>query len=56
MKKQDLELARTWRQHTREIFEYVFSEGYMITDFIHLKEETIPRSYYVLSHGESRLG
>lgn len=56
MKKEDLELARAWRQHTREIFEHTFAEGYMVTDFVYLKGETIPRSYYVLSHGESQLG
>lgn len=56
MKKQDIELARVWRQHIREIFEHVFNEGYMVTDFVYLKGEKIPRSYYVLSHGESRLG
>lgn len=56
MKKKDLELARAWRQHTREIFEHTFAAGYMVTDFVYLKGETIPRSYYVLSHGESQLG
>ncbi len=56
LKKLDIELARAWRQHTREIFEYVFAEGYIITDFVYLEGETVPRSYYVLSHGESRLG
>jgi len=56
LKKLDIELARAWRQHTREIFEYVFAEGFIITDYVYLKGETFPRSYYVLSHGESRLG
>ncbi len=56
LKKLDIELARAWRQHTREIFEYLFAEGCIITDFVHLKGEKIPRSYYILSHGDSRLG
>jgi predicted GNAT superfamily acetyltransferase len=56
MKQKDIELARAWRLHTREIFERVFSDGYIVTDFVYLKGEQVPRSYYVLSHGESRLG
>lgn len=56
LKKTNIQIAQAWRQHTRALFELVFKEGYLVTDFIYLKEERIPRSYYVLSHGESRLG
>lgn len=56
LKKANIHIAQAWRQHTRDIFEHVFKEGYLVTDFIYLKEERFPRSYYVLSHGESRLG
>jgi len=56
MKEQDIELARAWRLHSRGIFERVFADGYIVTDFVYLKDEKVPRSYYVLSHGESRLG
>jgi predicted GNAT superfamily acetyltransferase len=52
MKGQDIELARAWRLHTREVFEGAFTAGYMVTDFIHLKDERHPRSYYILSYGE----
>ncbi|NIS81284.1 MAG: GNAT family N-acetyltransferase [Anaerolineales bacterium] len=56
LKQQDLELGYTWRIHTREVFESVFTAGYLVTDFIYLKEEQYPRSYYLLTHGDSRLG
>lgn len=45
-------LAVAWRLHTRLIFERLFESGYLVTDFVHLPGET-PRSFYVLSHGES---
>ncbi len=56
IKAQDMSLANAWRQHTRQIFEGAFSEGYLVTDFVYLKGETHPRSYYVMSHGEGTLG
>jgi predicted GNAT superfamily acetyltransferase len=54
LKSKDMDLALTWRLHTREIFSKLFSRGYLVTDFIHTPGE-VPRSYYVLSHGESTL-
>jgi predicted GNAT superfamily acetyltransferase len=56
LKRRDASLALAWRMHTREIFEQAFAAGYMATDFVHLKGEKHPRSYYVLSHGEGTLG
>ena len=56
IKERDAELAIRWRLHTRALFEEAFSKGYLVTDFIYLKEERDPRSYYVLSHGEGTLG
>ncbi len=56
LRLKDLELARAWRLHTRQVFEEAFARGYLVTDFVHLSGETVPRSYYVLSHGEGRLG
>lgn len=47
-------LALEWRLHTRELFETQFSNGYLVTDFIYLPGSQ-PRSYYVLSYGESML-
>lgn len=52
----DIDLARTWRFHMRAILEGAFASGYILTDFIHLKGERFPRSYYVLSQGEATLG
>jgi predicted GNAT superfamily acetyltransferase len=54
MKNTDINLAAEWRQHTRSIFEELFSVGYLVTDFVHT-DEYHPRSYYVLCHGESTL-
>lgn len=54
LRASDPPLALEWRMSLRQIFEDLFALGYLITDFIHLQEE-IPRSYYVLSHGESTL-
>lgn len=56
MKTEDQGLARAWRLHAREIFQEAFQRGYIVTDFVHLGEERIPRSYYLLSHGEGTLG
>jgi predicted GNAT superfamily acetyltransferase len=50
------DLAETWTMHVRALFEHAFAKGYIITDFVYLKGETVPRSYYVLSHGESTFG
>lgn len=56
IKERDLELAQEWRSLTRSVFESAFEEGYIVTDFVHLAGETYPRSYYVLSAGDSTLG
>jgi predicted GNAT superfamily acetyltransferase len=52
----DAHLGRAWREQTRSIFTEAFDAGYIVTDFVHLKGGRLPRSYYVLSHGESTLG
>lgn len=49
-----LDLALEWRLHTRGLFERLFEEGYLVTDFVHLTGK-YARSFYVLSHGESTL-
>jgi len=56
LKRADLGLAAEWRAFTRAIFETAFQNGYVVTDFVHLKGEKFPRSYYVLSRGEATLG
>jgi predicted GNAT superfamily acetyltransferase len=52
LKNKDIGLARAWHQHTREIFEELFTTEYTVTDFIYIKDRRKPRSYYVLSRGE----
>jgi predicted GNAT superfamily acetyltransferase len=54
MKSAEPALALEWRLHTRSIFEALFERGYLVTDFVHLPGSQ-PRSFYVLSHGESTL-
>lgn len=55
VKRADIGLADEWRTLTRSIFEGAFEAGYVATDFIYLKGEKYPRSYYVLSSGDSTL-
>jgi predicted GNAT superfamily acetyltransferase len=54
LKAADRGLALEWRLHTRALFEALFAGGYLVTDFVHLPGRQ-PRSFYVLSHGESTL-
>jgi predicted GNAT superfamily acetyltransferase len=54
LRANDLALALEWRMSCRQIFDGLFAQGYLVTDFIHLRGD-FPRSYYVLSHGESTL-
>ena len=54
LKQTDPALASAWRFHTRTLFEDLFQRGYLVTDFIFLPGRH-PRSYYVLSHGDSTL-
>jgi len=56
LRRKDLPLAGEWRVHTRHIFESAFAQGYLVTDFVHLKGERAPRSFYLLSQGEAQLG
>jgi len=42
------DLALAWRLHTRALFEELFADGYMVTEFIHESGEP-PRSFYVLT-------
>lgn len=54
LKEADLELAKEWRAVSRQLFEDLFAQGYLVTDFVYHAGE-FPRSYYVLSHGEGTL-
>ena len=46
------QLALSWRVHSRQIFQTCFARGYIVTDFAFEPGER-PRSFYVLSHGDS---
>lgn len=51
MKKHHFPLAQQWRQHTRTLFEYLFAEGFVVTDFARKQEAGEPlRTFYVLTH------
>lgn len=51
IKKQDFDLAVRWRAHGRLLFEHLFQQGYLITDFVYDQPTaTRPsRSFYVLT-------
>ena len=54
IKTADMDLALTWRLHTRALFEKLFELGYLVTDFIYMPGPS-PRSFYVLIDGERTL-
>lgn len=54
LKAASFDLAMRWRMHTRSIFQRLFAEGYLVTDFVYLSGRH-PRGFYVLSYGESTL-
>ena len=55
LKSADFALARDWRFFSREFFETAFAKGYLVTDFIYDKGGEGPRSFYILTDGESAL-
>lgn len=54
LKADNSELALEWRLHTRQLFETLFNQGYLVTDFVHQKGSP-SRSVYIFTHGESTL-
>ena len=54
LKAAEMNLANEWRMHTRELFETLFSMGYLVTDFLYLPGP-FPRSFYVVSDSQSVL-
>lgn len=55
LKSADFALARDWRFFSREFFETAFAKGYLVTDFVYDQSEGRPRSFYILTDGESTL-
>jgi predicted GNAT superfamily acetyltransferase len=54
LKSSNFDLALRWRLHARSLFMDLFNRGYLVTDFVFLKGAH-PRSFYVLSHGDTTL-
>jgi predicted GNAT superfamily acetyltransferase len=55
IKREDMNLASAWRQHTRHLFEHYFLGGYLVTDFVRHKDtDDFDRSYYVLTRMDAR--
>lgn len=49
IKQQDFALAKTWRHHTRALFETAFAQGFVVIDFLRDRDENGRlRSYYLL--------
>lgn len=53
IKRADFELAKRWREHTRLLFERVFADGYLVTDFAFQTDGDRQRSFYLLTHQDS---
>ena len=50
IKQQDFALAKTWRLHTRHLFETAFAQGFAVTDFVYASDENgRSHSYYLLT-------
>jgi len=45
-------LAKSWRVHTREVFMFLFSKGFVVTDFVREHFEGTDRAFYLLSQGD----
>ena len=56
LETKDPALAAAWRQHLYHLLQDAFRRGYLATDFLYLKGERFPRSYYLLSQGQAALG
>ena len=54
LKNLDIDAAKSWRNHTRAIFEYYFERKYLVTDLVRYDPRVGPnRSFYVLTRGDS---
>ncbi len=54
VKQADMGLARQWRQHTRTLFETLFQQNYLVTDFVFDQDgDGRSRSFYLLTSKDS---
>jgi chorismate synthase len=51
--RDDPDLAREWRQHSRELLENALASGYAITDLVYGEYEGRMRSFYALTLSEA---
>ena len=56
LEERDPDLAAEWRSHLATILSQAFGRGYWLTDYLWLRGEQIPRSYFLLIDGERTLG
>lgn len=54
LKQADPSIAKAWREHTRQIFEKLFENEYLVTDLV-VSYGPPQHTYYVLSYGKSTL-
>ncbi len=50
MVREQPDLAREWRAHTRALFQALFARGYSVTDFLRDASEGRDRAFYLLSY------
>lgn len=50
--REDVELAKAWRAHIRDVLDVLLSAGYVITDFVREQYEDRDRAFYLLSLGD----
>ena len=53
IKQQDFPLALRWRMHSRTMFEALFRDGYLVSDFVSQMDGENRRSYYLLVHQDA---
>jgi predicted GNAT superfamily acetyltransferase len=55
IKQKDFALAKRWREHTGTLFEALFANQFMVTDFVtHSEDEQGQRSFYLLTRQDTR--
>ena len=53
IKQNDFSLASRWREHSRALFETLFQDGFVVTDFVNNADSDYRRSFYLLVHQDS---
>jgi predicted GNAT superfamily acetyltransferase len=53
IKQDDYSLASRWREHSRALFETLFQDDFLVTDFVSHIDNNYRRSFYLLVHQDS---